>query len=61
MKKERKEILAFLAHRVSRELLVHQDAMARQARGAFLGRTDPLALQDHLGHLVFPEPLESRG
>jgi len=59
--KEKKERPAFLAHRVSREALVHQDAMALQARGAFLERMDPLALQDHQGQLAFLETLESQG
>lgn len=58
--KERKERLAFLAHRVSQEALVHQDAMARQARGAFLERMDPQALQGHRGQLAFLEPQESQ-
>lgn len=59
--KEKKERLVFLAPRVSQEALVHQDAMALQARGAFLERTGPLALQDHQGQLAFLEPLESQG
>ncbi|KAJ8785039.1 hypothetical protein J1605_007595 [Eschrichtius robustus] len=57
-KKERKEGLDFLAHRASQEVLVHQDVMAHQAKGAFLERMDPLALRDHQGQLAFPEPLE---
>lgn len=61
VKKERKEILVFLAHRVSREALVHLDVMAHQARGAFLERMVPLALQDHQGQLAFLELLESQG
>lgn len=60
-KKERKERLVFLAHRVFQEALVHQDAMAHQARGAFPERMDPLALQDHQGQLAFLEPPESLG
>lgn len=59
--KEKKERQAFLAHRVSQEALVHQDAMGLQASGDFLERTGPLALQDHQGQLAFPEPLESQG
>lgn len=35
--------------------------MAHQARGAFLERMVPLALQDHQGQLAFLELLESRG
>lgn len=61
VKKERKERLAFLAHRVFQEALVHQDVMARQARGAFPERMDPLALQDHQGQLAFLELPESQG
>lgn len=60
-KKERKERLVFLAHRVFQEVLVHQDAMARQARGAFLEKMDPLALQDHQGQLAFLELPEFQG
>lgn len=61
VKKERKEIPDCRAHRVSQAVLVHQDAMAPRARGAFLERTDPPALQVHQGQLAFPEPLESPG
>lgn len=61
VKKERKERSDCLAHRVSRAVLVHQDATAPRARGAFLERTDPPALRAHQGQLAFPEPLESPG
>lgn len=60
-KKERKGRLACLAHRASQEALVHQDVMAPQARGAFLERMGPLALQDRQGQLAFLEPPESPG
>lgn len=60
-KKERKERLASLVHRASQEASVRRDAMALQARGAFLERMGPLALPDHQGQLAFPEPPESQG
>lgn len=60
-KRERKERPDFLAHRASREVLVPQDVMDHQARGAFLERMDPLALQDHQGQLAFQVPPESQG
>lgn len=59
--KEIKEMLAFRVHRVSLEVLVHQDAMAHQARGDFPERMVPLGLQDHLDQLAFLEPLVSQG
>lgn len=59
--KEIKEMLVFLVHRVSLEVLVHQDVMAHQARGDFPERMVPLGLQDHLGQLEFLEPLVSQG
>lgn len=59
--KEIKEMLAFLVHRVSLEVWVHQDVMALQARGDFLERTVPLVLQGHLVQSAFLEPLVSQG
>lgn len=61
VKRGRKERLACLVYRASQEALAHQDAMALQARGAFLERMGPLALQDHQGQLAFLEPPESQG
>lgn len=59
--KEIKEMLAFLVHRVSLEVWVHQDVMAHQARGDFLERMVLLVLQGHPGQLAFLEPLVSQG
>lgn len=60
-KKGRKERLAHLVRRASQEVSAHRDAMALPARGAFLERMGPLALQDHQGQLAYPEPPESQG
>lgn len=59
--KEIREMLAFLAHRVSLEVLAHQDGMAHQARGDFQERMVHLGPQDHLDQLAFLEPLVSQG
>lgn len=60
-RKERKETPASPGHRVSQEAWAHQDVMVHQAKGDFLERMVPPALQDPQGQLAFLEHLESLG